>query len=772
MVRAFPLGTRGNRPANAVDQAALVRVSGGRRLACKWSLQVEPNNLAFLSETDHLTQNECFGVIVIYIAKWTHVALAVSKLWIRAFVGIGLSVPAFSEPASGLSDGGGPPVLTNAAQVLRLTPDQAKSNQPVRIHGVVTCYDHGNVLFVQDETAGVFVHYVGDLLPLQSGQHVQVLGAAMMGLYSPVVLSKSIVVQGSGPTINPLPVSITQIQYGGLDAQWVEVVGVVRRENVIGQHLALELADSPHRVQLWIIDSRSYEKQRLTGSRVRARGVVGSRVSRQGQLESFQVYVNSISDVAVIKRTPAAADPFASPRSQVRDLQRHGVHISEPGRVTVRGVVTFSQPGRGIFIQDSTGGLEILPETTPEGLIPGVTVEVAGYPGPILEPSMLEDALIRKVGTPIVLDPVTALPADLSHRRYDNQLIEVTGLYLGRANAPSNVISLAVQAGDHHLTALLDTPDLPKAVADLKPGCLLRLTGVCRPQASRENLSAVSLLLRSPMDVKVISPPPLPRRIELVLLAGATLLSGLGLVTALGFIRSQRRRTEHVLQLHAALQAEMRQSEQQLRRSVDERERIGRDLHDDIIQSIYSAGLSLEDSRRVLRQSPDQAEARLGAAIHTLNNTILGVRGFIAGLEPKVLNGRELKTALKSLALTSGDGPTPFQFHVEPDAANMLTSTQATQLLHIAKEAMSNSLRHAHASRVTVSVQVTGEGIQLEIADDGVGFAPAAIATGQGLRNMATRARELGGTLRTISSPGQGCRILVLVPRRNAHEHD
>jgi signal transduction histidine kinase len=248
----------------------------------------------------------------------------------------------------------------------------------------------------------------------------------------------------------------------------------------------------------------------------------------------------------------------------------------------------------------------------------------------------------------------------------------------------------------------------------------------------------------------------------------ATILTGSGLIWALYFIRKQRCQTEHVLQLHTTLQTEMRQSEQQLRRSVEERERIGRDLHDDIIQSIYAAGLSLEDCRRTVRQSPEQAEARLGAAIHTLNNTIHGVRGFIAGLEPKVLNGREFKTALKSLALTSGDSPTQFQFQVDPATANSLTSTQATQLLHIAKEAMSNSLRHAHASGVAVSLQPVGHGIRLEIADDGVGFDPGTVVgTGQGLRNMAVRAREIGGDLQTVSSPGHGCRILVTVPQRN-----
>ena len=705
---------------------------------------------------------------MISVSKHIHKALAVSGFWIQAFV-IGLSLPAFSEPASSVTTEFSP-VLTNAAQVLRLTPDQAKANLSVRIKGVVTCYDHGNVLFVQDETAGIFVYYDGDRRPLPSGQPVQVSGTVKVGLYSPVIIPASIVNQDTGPTIHPLPASIAQIQYGGLDAQWVEVTGVVREENTVGQHLELELADAANRVRLWIIDGHGFEQQRLSGSQVRVRGVVGSRVGSQRQLEGFQIYANSTSDVTVLQRIPEH-DPFAAPRFQVDDLKRPDLRKSEPNLITMRGVITLNQSGRGVFIQDSTGGAQVIAQTTPENLVPGDNVEVAGYPGPILAPPMLEDALIRKTEFSMALQPVTISPEDLPQRLHDNQLIEVTGIYLGCANSASNIISLAIKAGDHHLTALLETLEIPQSVVDLKPGCTLRLTGVYRSHADLAGLSDQSLLLRSATDIEVVSTPPSSQETKVILLAGAALLSGVGVIIVLWFIRNQRRRIEHVLELQATLQTEMRQNEQQLRRSVEERERIGRDLHDDIIQSIYAAGLSLEDSRRLLRRSPDQAETRLGAAIITLNDTIHSVRGFIAGLEPKVLNGRELKTALKSLALTSADSSTPFQFHVEPNAANLLTSTQATQMLHIAKEAMSNSLRHSHASRVTVSLQTIDKGIQLEIADDGVGFGPE-VPAGQGLRNMATRAREIGGHMRTISSPGQGCRILIAVPRQNTTNHD
>jgi len=141
--------------------------------------------------------------------------------------------------------------------------------------------------------------------------------------------------------------------------------------------------------------------------------------------------------------------------------------------------------------------------------------------------------------------------------------------------------------------------------------------------------------------------------------------------------------------------------------------------------------------------------------------------------EPKVLNGREFKTALKSIALTSGDGPVQFRIEVDPAGANLFSSTQATQLLHIAKEAMSNSLRHAHASGVTVSLRPAGTAIHLEIRDDGAGFDSSAVgSTGHGLRNMAARAEEIGAELQLISAPGRGCRILVTVPRRKLNESD
>lgn len=661
--------------------------------------------------------------------------------------------------------------LTNAAQILDLSPEQAKANLPVRIRGLVTCYDHGRVFFVQDETAGVFVYYTDDRLPVRPGQYVQVTGLANQGRFSPIIGSPTIQALEGGPAIRPRQVSLARVDLGGFDAQWVEFTGVIRAQAISDSRLRLDLADPPQRITVWVPNYKGYEQLPLAGSLVRVCGVVGTSMSDRGQPQGFQVFANTVADITVLNAAPA--DPFSTTPRLVRDLNTHYVRKDALGAVRVQGVVTLNWPGRALFIEDPTGGLEVQPQALLDDLVPGSTVDVAGFLGPVLQTPRLEDALVRKLGTNVPLPPASVPVEALFHNGHNNRLVQIEANFIGRITSPSNCLVLELQDGSRFLSALLDAPHPQTALAGLEPRCRLRLTGVCRSQADFRADPTVSLYLRSPMDVKVISPPGSMRTPALQALATATILASVGLAVALWLFQRQRCRTKQVLQRQDALEAEMRQGEQQLRRSVEERERIGRDLHDDIIQSIYAVGLGLEDCRRVVKQSPEQTEPRLMTAIHTLNNTIRSVRGFIAGLEPKILNGREFKTALKSLALTSGDGPAQFQIDVDPAAANRLTSTQATQLLHIAKEAMSNSLRHAHASGLTVSLHSAGTGAHLEICDDGVGFDPAAVgSTGHGLRNMAARAREIGADLQIISSSGQGCRILVTVPHGNSNEPD
>lgn len=204
---------------------------------------------------------------------------------------------------------------------------------------------------------------------------------------------------------------------------------------------------------------------------------------------------------------------------------------------------------------------------------------------------------------------------------------------------------------------------------------------------------------------------------------------------------------------------------------VEERERIGRDLHDGIIQRLYAVGLSLEDVPELMDESPPEAASRVDRAIESLNLAIRDIRNFIFGLRPELLEDADLVTALAGLAeefrlntlidmeLIVGDG-------VDRD----LPPDDRLQLLQVAREALSNIARHADATRAAMRIETEPDGsLRLEIADNGRGFDPEFVRgpSHQGLANIRGRSTALGGAVAIESGPGTGTRIIVTLPPRD-----
>jgi signal transduction histidine kinase len=199
--------------------------------------------------------------------------------------------------------------------------------------------------------------------------------------------------------------------------------------------------------------------------------------------------------------------------------------------------------------------------------------------------------------------------------------------------------------------------------------------------------------------------------------------------------------------------------------ALEERERIARDLHDGIIQSIYATGLGLEECARLAEEQPGAVAKRLDEAIESLNTVIRDVRNYIVGLDPEELRRRSLGAALDDLARRLAlNGLTSAEVSVEEPADRALTDEQAFQLFHICQEALANVVRHARATRVVVGLRRQDGHALLTVEDDGLGFEPGGCAGGRGLGNMAERARRLGGELTVASARGSGTRVTVRVP--------
>jgi signal transduction histidine kinase len=202
---------------------------------------------------------------------------------------------------------------------------------------------------------------------------------------------------------------------------------------------------------------------------------------------------------------------------------------------------------------------------------------------------------------------------------------------------------------------------------------------------------------------------------------------------------------------------------------LEERERIGMDLHDGIIQDIYAVGLTLEHARLLLNDNPQAARQRIEQAVNDLNSTIRDIRAYILDLRPRKLHEENLIDGLHRL-IAEFRANTLVEVNLQGPTQDLpMPETQAIALFHICQEALANIGKHAHARHVSVSLWSTSDRLLLEISDDGRGFDQemTKLTLGHGLSNMQTRAQNAGGDLEVTSEVGQGTTILVWVPNHN-----
>jgi signal transduction histidine kinase len=202
-----------------------------------------------------------------------------------------------------------------------------------------------------------------------------------------------------------------------------------------------------------------------------------------------------------------------------------------------------------------------------------------------------------------------------------------------------------------------------------------------------------------------------------------------------------------------------------------ERERIGRDLHDGIIQSIYAAGLHLEEASADIGAEQPAPRARIATVLDELNRITGEIRRTIFDLRAASIETRDPEEIVRSVAdELRANTLVAVDLRVEGERPAALDAEQAEQLQQIVHEAFSNVLRHAQAHNVTVRLSSSRRRLRLEIRDDGRGFEVAAVEgrqrTGraEGLANLRRRAELLGASLDIQSRPGQGTALSLTMP--------
>lgn len=226
--------------------------------------------------------------------------------------------------------------------------------------------------------------------------------------------------------------------------------------------------------------------------------------------------------------------------------------------------------------------------------------------------------------------------------------------------------------------------------------------------------------------------------------------------------RTERRKAE-----------EATRAQQVLERVFREREALTRNLHDGVLQSMYAVRLGLEHCHGLLNAQPDRAQRALTQHVDDLALLISELRGFMEHSDPDWAKASTLAAGLTSLVRQYQQVTAMhWQLHCPETTAShtSLSADDRRHLLYIAREALSNVVRHAGATACRIELETTADGLRLTIEDNGCGFDRTGHKpSGRGLGNMDARVRQLGGTLTLHSAPAVGTHIIIHLNKKAAH---
>jgi len=660
----------------------------------------------------------------------------------------------FRRVGEGATEPGAMPVLTTAEQVNQLSREELKRGYPVKLRGVITTVLEGDALVLQDTTRGLYVA-IGRPLPLRVGDYCELEGVAAAGEFSPYILASRIERLGSGTLPNPVRPTWDQLLNGSMHCQYVELEGVVTMMD--GDTILLLTRDGRIKVQLDAMAPLLPKTDE--NALVRLRGCLFADWDKQAQ----RVMVGNIRInqqwVDVVQ--PALIDPFAIPTKHIGELLQFDPQAGSLQRVKISGQIVYLGDA-GCFLMDGNNGLRFIPAGTLNAHVCDL-VDVVGFPDLSGPSPVLRETVVRRLGL-AELPAAHQLEADnLLRDDYDSTLVQVDGVLLGINSKPEGPV-LEMQSGLRRFTA--SVKDKAGLKEPLIPGSRLELTGVYLGQGGNRVLGrpidSFQLLLNSGFDVRILSRPPWWTLRRLLSLVGVLL--GV-LIAALIWIKLLHRQVaERTLQLETQIQKRQRAERQHA--VEQERARVAQDLHDDL-----GAGLTEVNMLTSLVKSPATSAEEKARYVDELNEKALRM---VTSLDEIVWAMNPRNDTIASLASYFGAyaqrltelASVACGLYVAEDLPDYPLDPKFRQELFLAfKEALTNVVRHARATKVWLRMSVQDNALIVIVADDGRGINPGVPDAGaDGLANMQERLSALDGRCDIQSKPGEGTTIRFQAP--------
>lgn len=215
------------------------------------------------------------------------------------------------------------------------------------------------------------------------------------------------------------------------------------------------------------------------------------------------------------------------------------------------------------------------------------------------------------------------------------------------------------------------------------------------------------------------------------------------------------------LALHQSRLAELSRLEERRKAILEERNRLARDIHDNLAQGFAAILMQLQAARREVATLPPAVAASIETAVDLARTHLNEARRSVGALRPNVGNGEDIATALKRLA-DLGRRTAGMAIDVIVDELPRFGDGVEREIIGIAQEALTNAVRHSRARRITIRAStVQAVGFRLSVADDGRGIARERSASGFGMTSMQERAERIGASLTIVTAPRNGTEVVL-----------
>ncbi len=670
----------------------------------------------------------------------------------------------------------GAEVLRSVKEVRGLTKIEADQGLPVQLKGIVTLAVPGELgSFILDDGTGfgVFVQRSrADVPPadlkggLSAGMLIEVEGRTTNGRFARDVIPAKIRWIGRAPLPDAIPVRMEDLLGGHLDCRRVRVRGVVQSQEIRARPPNVRLMLGMRgggKLPLLVMNISPEESRALVDAEVEAEGVATSFFNERGEWVGVNLEVDGGASMKVI----AGPKPKEElPLRPLVDLKQFSSDPQPLHRVKVRGVVSFSWPGRFFYVQEGERAVRV---TVRAGgnVSPGDQVEILGYPETqkyFAEITGAEIGVIGHRAVPVALASNRArilrqwtaegITGGLDGRRV------VLEARLDKVEAESkDALRLYLTHEGATLIAILQAGEDTKP--SLEIGSTVRLTGICVielvaswPSAAMAAPRDFQLLVQSPQDIVVTGHPMwwTPRRFwtALAAAASAATLAGIWVVV----LKRQVKAQTGIIK------------KQSIRETLaEERSRLAREFHDTLEQELTGVAIQLDTAMDTVKHAPDHALEALEHAHTLLKYTRTEARRSIWDLRAMALQEYGLFGALEwSAGQMRGSGAPVITLKCEGTPRGLDIQVE-THLLRIGSESLTNAVKHSRASVIDLTLAYTPDKVRIVVKDDGIGFTTAGKpdpSTGHfGLRGMQERAKRIGADLTVESAPGHGTEVVV-----------